>query len=252
MAIALVQSVKKVVTGVNNTTLAYTSNLTAGNLALAAHAHFLSDSITTPTDTLAQTWVGAVAEQGGVEAVRLRSFYVENCSGGADTVTFDMNGVGTGDLTVVLAEFSGAVTTTALGVTASGTGTTTTGATSGSTGTLDQADGMLWGAIMHDGADTTITQVDGATLVQENEGGSANMPIGTSDELTTATTAQSAIWDFGASRTYFAHVAFFKAAAAGGRTTKNTRAWPLGTVIGMGWRQECGGADMWHAAGAAA
>jgi hypothetical protein len=27
-----------------------------------------------------------------------------------------------------------------------------------------------------------------------------------------------------------------KLAAAGGRTTKNTRAWPLGTAIGMGWR----------------
>jgi hypothetical protein len=26
----------------------------------------------------------------------------------------------------------------------------------------------------------------------------------------------------------------------GGRTTKNTRSWPLGTEIGMGWRQECG------------
>lgn len=25
-----------------------------------------------------------------------------------------------------------------------------------------------------------------------------------------------------------------------GRTTKNTRAWPLGTEIGMGWRMECG------------
>jgi hypothetical protein len=24
-----------------------------------------------------------------------------------------------------------------------------------------------------------------------------------------------------------------------GRTTKNTRAWPLGTEIGMGWRMEC-------------
>ena len=26
---------------------------------------------------------------------------------------------------------------------------------------------------------------------------------------------------------------------AAGRTTKNTRSWPLGTEIGMGWRQEC-------------
>ena len=28
----------------------------------------------------------------------------------------------------------------------------------------------------------------------------------------------------------------FKPAAAGGRTTRNTRAWPLGVEIGMGWR----------------
>lgn len=29
--------------------------------------------------------------------------------------------------------------------------------------------------------------------------------------------------------------------AAAGRTTKNTRSWPLGTEIGMGWRMECAG-----------
>jgi len=71
---------------------------------------------------------------------------------------------------------------------------------------------MLWGAMMHAGSDTTIAETGGATIVQENEGGTSNMPIGVSYELTTAGTAQAATWTLGASNNWAAHVAFFKAA----------------------------------------
>lgn len=224
MAIALVQSVKKVVTGVNNTTLAYPSSVTAGNLLCNTHGHWVSGSalaITTPTDTLTHTYAGMVAEQTETFN-KLRSFYVANCSGGANTVTFDIAGASTGDITVVVAEFSGAATTTPLGVTSSAV-TTGSSASSGTTAALDQADGMLWGALSHSGADTTITETGGASLLQENEGGTADIPISTTYEITSDTTGQAATWTLGASRTYLAHVAFFKAAAP-----KNALAWVTG------------------------
>jgi hypothetical protein len=226
VAIALVQSTSKVVTGVNSTTLAFGSNLTAGNLAVVAHAHFHpgASPISTPTDTIGHTYAAAVAQQGSGNE-KLRSYYVENVTGGANTVTFDMTDAGTGDLTCVVSEFSGAVTSGALGTATSSNTATGTSATTNATGTLDQADGMLWGAIMHTGANTTITQTGGASLVQENEGGSANMPIGTSYEITAATTGQAATWTLGASREYYAHVAFFKAAVGGGGGTVIPAAW---------------------------
>jgi len=158
-----------------------------------------------------------VTEQNSAAFNSLRSFYVANCSGGANTVTFDSTGTASADMTVVIAEFSGAATASPLGVTSSGTGTGTA-ASSGTTATLDQADGMLWGAMCHTGADTTIAETGGATLIHETEGGTSNMPIGTSYEITAATTGQAATWTLGASRTWTAHVAFFKAAAAAGGT----------------------------------
>jgi len=224
MAITLVQSVKAIVTGVSFTTLAYGSNVTAGNLLCNSHSHWSLDdnAINTPSDTLTHTHVPMVAEQAIGAFNKLRSFYVANCSGGANTVTFDIASGDLGDITVVVAEFSGAATTTPLGVTASGTGTGTE-VSSGNTATLDQPTGMLWGAMIHSGADTTIAETGGATIVQENEGGTSNMPIGVSYELTTATTAQDATWTVGASRTWAAHVAFLKAALVLGDNAPTAR-----------------------------
>lgn len=221
MAIALIQSVKKVVSGANNTTLAYGSDLTAGNLLCNTHAHWNSGAlaITTPVDTLSHTYAAMTAEQGGAGALRLRSFYEESCTGGACTVTFDIATTDAGgDLTVVVAEFSGAALSAALDATQVGTGTGTA-VDSGTTATLAQADEMIWGGMTHDGGNQTITETGGATLVQENEGGTGNVPIGCSYEIVAATTAQAATWTIGLSTLWFAHVATFKAAAAGGATS---------------------------------
>jgi hypothetical protein len=224
MAIALVQSTKKVVTGVNNTTLAYGSNVTAGNLLCNAQSQFQAGAatITTPTDTLAHTYAGMVAEQSLVAGtIKLRSFYVENASGGADTVTFDMSGASTGDITVVVAEFSGALTAAALDQTSSATDSSgsSTAVNSGATAAIAQADEMVWGAMLHDsGSNLTITQGGGASLVQENEGGAANMPIATSYLIVAAIATYSATWTISSGAQWAAHVATFKAAGGGGGT----------------------------------
>lgn len=224
MAITLVQSTKKVVTGVNNTTLAYGSNLTAGNLACNTHTHYINPTatITTPTDTLTHTYVGMTAEQSivfGADSVELRSFYKENCSAGADTVTFDINGAGTGQITCVIAEFNTITTASALDKTQVGGPTLGTAADSGATATTTQADELIWGAMTHDGSNRTLTETGSATIVQENEGGTSDMPLAVSYRVVSATGAYHATWTIGTGNVnWIGHVATFKATAAGGPT----------------------------------
>jgi hypothetical protein len=217
MAIALVQSVDKVVTGVASTTLAFTSNVTAANLLVVSHAHWQGGTanINTPTDTLLHTYTGVTAQQafgGGGVNNKLRSFYVENCSGGANTVTFAMS-TSTGDITCSVSEWSGAETSTALDKTNTATFSATTTGTAGATGVLTQADEMIYAAVAHDGADTTITEdsADGFTIIQEAEGGTSDMNLATQYKIVSATTDTTPNWTFGASRTGAGHVGTFKA-----------------------------------------
>lgn len=216
----LVQSTKKVVTGVNNTTLAYGSNLTAGNLAVVAHTHYVNPdaAITTPTDTLGQTFLPAATEQVltlGADACRLNSFYKENGAAGADTVTFDIAGGSTGDITCVVAEFSGIVALGALGANDVGAGTGTAVESGAVLATLGD---LIWGAMTFAGNTTTIDETVGGTsgfaLVQEDENGTSNMPISCEYKIDTAGGFASQ-WTLGASREFACHVAVFKAAVAG-------------------------------------
>lgn len=222
MAIALVQSTKKVVTGVNNTTLAYGSNVTAGNLLCNTHTHYSNPTevITTPTDTLTHTYTAMAAEQSIVfagDATKLRSFFVANCSGGANTVTFDIGGTSVGDLTCVIAEFSGVATSSPFG--SANTNTATDTAVSGGAVTPAANGALLWGGMTFDGATTTITE--GFTIVQEDENGSGNMPIGCEYKEQAVAASEAATWTLGASRQYLAHTACF--AAAGGAAATPVR-----------------------------
>ena len=230
MAIAIVQSTSKVVTGVNNTTLAYTSNLAAGNLLVVSQGHFINavNVISTPVDTLTHTFTGVTAEQSIGTNNKLRSFYAENSSAGADTVTFDIGtAAGNGDITCVVSEWSGALTSGSLDKTNTGTNTGTA-VSAGATGTLTQADEMIWAAVAHSGNNTTITEDtgDSFTMLQENEGGTSNFPIGTQYKIVSATTDTTPDFTLGASRTWIAHVGTFKAAAAAAQDTPELRGSP--------------------------
>lgn len=226
MAIALVQSIKKVVTGANFTTLAYASNLTAGNLLCNSHTHYSNptQTITTPTDTLGHTYAGMAAEQSivfGGDSTKLRSFYKENCSAGANTVTFDIGGATAGALTVVIAEFSGIATASAFGT--ANTGAATNTAVSGGAVTPGANGALLWGAMTFDGATTTITEGFTGGLVQEDENGDSNNPIGVEWKEQATAASEAATWTLGASRQYIAHTATFVAAAGGGGATPMRR-----------------------------
>ena len=215
----LVQSTKKVVGGVNNTTLAYGSNVTLGNLLCNTHVHWQTTpaAITVPSDTLGHSYQSMTAELASASgSVRLRSFWVANASAGADTVNFDVNGTNTGDLTVVIAEFSDMATAFPLDQSATGAGTSTA-AVSAATPTTAQADELLWGAMTHTGTsnftiDETVGGTNGYSLVQENEGGAANMPIAVEYKTVSAVGTYTSSWTISVSIEFICHVTAFKAA----------------------------------------
>ena len=222
-SIALVQSVDKVVTGVNNTTLAYASNVIAGNLLVNTHSGFFSggNTISTPTDTLLHTYSQITAQQNGGEGgvnMQLKSFYTSNSSGGADTVTFDFASAGNGDITCVISEFSGAATSNVLGNTSTNSGTGTA-AGSGNVTTTEDGE-MLWGAMNYNGDNTTIAEAD--TIVQEHEGGTSDMPIGTQFQIVSPSGTASSDWTLGASRDWLAHAGAFKPVAAAAAAPPST------------------------------
>lgn len=220
MPIVLVQSTKKIVTAVNNTTLAFGSPLTAGNLALATQAQFVdpANTLTTPTDTLTHTFAPVGADQVitvgiGTASIRLNSFYKENCLGGADTVTFDIGGVANGDISCAIAEASGmSKASSILNQTAANASNGSAVAT-GTPGSTTQLSALVWGAMTHSGATTSIDETVGGTsgfqLVQEDENGSTNMPINVEYKIVNALGVYTGQWTLGAARDWACHVASF-------------------------------------------
>jgi len=225
---SLTQSTQKIVTGVASTTLAYTSNLTAGNLCWLAHVQFQSggNTIATPTAT-SHTFTQDGAAQAIGTQTRQQSFYEQNTASGACTVTFAPSS-GTADLSLVVSEFGGMVTTGALDQFASGSGNSTS-ASSGTTGTRAQADEVLMGCMTHDGTNRTLTEGGGFSLLQEHEGGSADMPIGTSYLIASSAGTDAATWTIGTgSVNWLARVATFKATAAAAQDTPELYGRPFG------------------------
>lgn len=213
--IALVQSATKNVSGVNNTTLAFPSNVTAGNMLHVAVVTFQSTAgttITTPTDTLGHTYVATSAQQNGPgDFVHLRDFYVLNCSGGANTVTLDISGAGNGEISVVISEWSGVVTSSAI------SGTPQVGSGFGadvSSGNTTPAENncLLIGCMHLGGSPITITEEAGWTLVQKYEGGSNTVTLAVEFKLQTSAVAEDADWTSSVANDWLARVAAFKPA----------------------------------------
>src|SRR5262249_39022826 len=99
---------------------------------------------------------------------------------------------------------------------------------SGATGTRAQADEVLLGCMCHDGTNRAITEGAGFTLLQEHEGGSANMPIGTEYWVVSSAGTDAATWTIGTGAVNsLARIATFKAAAGGGGGPTT----PLGTTM---------------------
>jgi hypothetical protein len=207
----LVQSAKKDTSGVNNTTLAFPSALTAGNVVVASNVQFQATAgttVTTPTDTLLHTYLAATAQQNNAaNTLHLRSFYVPNCTGGADTVTYDISGTGVGELTAIQAEFGMSSPSPALSGTPVLAGPTTT--TSPTTGSMTPADDncLIIAVLQADGIAVTITPPASPwVLVQQYEGANNTVTLSMIYQKQGTAAPVSATWTLSGSRVCISHI----------------------------------------------
>jgi hypothetical protein len=218
MAISLVQSASKQDNGVPNTTLAFDVDVTAGNCLIVVMAVFQSGGLsilTTPTDTLGHTYTGSSSGPNALGGnVVMRYWYVLNCSGGANTVTFDIGEPGNADFSVAVSEWSGVKTSSAVDGIAAGQPTSATPALSDWLG--NEANELYVAFLTHDGNDTTITEESGWTTLEEFESGTSAMPLSFVYKIQTASGADGHTWTLGASRFCAVDGVAFKAAPAGG------------------------------------
>lgn len=105
--------------------LAYLSNTTAGNLLVAGIGTGNSGVITISvcTDTQGNTWIETI--ERGSNGTRAAIQYVENCPGGANTVTANFSG-GTTINYLTIAEYSGMKTSSVVDASAGAQGASAT------------------------------------------------------------------------------------------------------------------------------
>jgi hypothetical protein len=216
MAILRVQSVKKDVKTVNNTTLAFASALQSQSLLISSIVTFQSTagtSITTPTDTLAHSYLPIAAQQNdGANKTHLRSFYVPSATAGSDTVTADISGTDTGEITLINSEWSGVEKSSPL----SGTPVTQQGLDP-STGTITPAHhGCLLIAVLNAGGTSVTIDIsaaslaDGWQLVEKYEGGNTSVTLSVIYKIQTVATPTSASWTLGGVRSCLTHIMAFR------------------------------------------
>lgn len=221
---AKIQSTQSIRTGVTSADVAYPSNVGTGHFLWVAHVQFQSggNTIATPTAT-SHTFTSDGAAQAIGTQTRQQSFYELNAPSGACTVHFAPSG-GTADLSLVIAEFDQVNTSGALDQFASGSGNSTS-PSSGATGTRAQGDELLLGCVCHDGTNRTITENASDTLLEEHEGGSSDMPIGTSYRIVTAAGTDAATWTFGTgSVNWLARRSTFRMTVSSGGAAMNANA----------------------------
>lgn len=215
MAIALVQTRTANVANFDSTTLSYNTNVGSGNLLIHTGGAWngndilpivMSDTLTTPYATLS----GAVSDG---TPIRPWISYGIAPSGGADTVTFNPAGGGR-YASYTIAEFSGIDTTAPLDVDGSNS---TGGSNSPSDSiTTSATDTVVIGTVVHGGSGSqSITEDSGGgwTLLGEIQD-TSNAPHGAQYQIFSSAGAKTASWTLGASLSWCAMTASFKASGA--------------------------------------
>jgi hypothetical protein len=218
MAYAHVQSTAIFRSGTTNPTLAYGSNLTAGNLAVCT------------IDTFQKTVTAAAWSVGSGSAPTLAAsdvshndgqlyiYYAPNVTAGAHTVQFTM---ANGDAWLAVHEYSGIDTSTPLGPNTSAGGTSTT-PDSGNTTTLAGQPAMAFGLLFHDTVTGNTVTAGSSPLTfnkrQSNVNNSTQQAGSTEEARTTSTSGVAANATLSASHVWEALVvAFYETGAVSGK-----------------------------------
>lgn len=215
-AFAFVQSTATTAASFDSTTLAYTSNVTAGDLVGTCGALWNGNNLTSiaMSDTVGTSYtviLGTIVT-GGVP-IKTYIAYGIAAGSGANTVTINPNGTGWYGSHAVF-EFSG-VNSSPLdidGGTSSGTSTTPSDAF-----TTSDANTVGVGVVTHGNSGTiSITEDSGGgwSLLGEVEN-YANAPMSCTYQIYSSAGAKSAGWTLGSSQAWVAQTAAFKQAASG-------------------------------------
>lgn len=208
MAISLVQSKKVVVNGSDTTSLTFDATPAAGNLIVVAFSTYGAGATATVSDNKSNSYSQARHRDISANNEGVWLWYAANVTSSATfTVTVDPNGA-SADITLVIAEFSGAATASALDQ-SNDNGADSTSPSSGSV-TTSLNDELYVGVLTHGNTNRTLTEGGGWSLIQENEGGTSNIPISVIFKTAAAGT-YDATWTIGTgSSTYAAVIASFK------------------------------------------
>lgn len=214
MAITLVQNRTSESSSYSSTTLAFTSNVTSGNLLTCTGAVWNGASTTSivVTDTVGTTYtVYLGAATGGVPNKPWIAYGIAAGSG-ANTVTIDPDVAGAYS-SQTIAEWSD-IDATPLDVNG---GNSTGSSTTPSDGiTTSATDTVVIGVMTHGGSATIAPDTGGGwTQLGEIES-SANCPSATEYQIFSSAGAKTASWTLGGSLSWCAMTASFKQAAAGG------------------------------------
>lgn len=213
----LIQSAVQGVNAVNNTTLAFPSSVTAGNMLVVTQGHYsdVAAAITTPTDTLGHTYLPAISEQQSADAfVRFRTWYVPNCAGGSNTVTCDIDGTAGGQIRVVISEWQGAKVASPISATSSGGPTTSTAVSTGDATPVD-ANCLLYAAVLCGGWDPQFFTQEGTwEFLQQYSASDFTMAVNAQWKRQTSAIAEDADWTLSNSREWLSHVIAFSPPAA--------------------------------------
>lgn len=214
MSIQLVQSATGTTGNYDSTTLAFGSNVVAGNLLVCMGAVWNGTEISsiTITDTIGTSYTVVLgASSGGIPNKTWIAYGIAPSSG-ANTVTINPNGGGRYSSHCV-AEFSGVHA--AVPLDADGGSSTGSSSTASDAVTTVDANTLVLGVMSHgSGGNHALTEdtAGGWTLLQENEN-AGNAPYATAYQIFTSAGAKTASWTIAASVAWTAQTCAFKQAA---------------------------------------
>ena len=224
MAITQVQSKQgELVSGTTGLALAFTSNVTAGNLLICRYSE-LNANARTPSvsDNVGGTWASLTIT--GANSRRTQTFYCLSAVGGATTVTITTGGLSDG-FDMSIEEYSGGAGTWTLNNSDTSTGTTTTNHVCGATGfTTDANPSVLIGTDSLNASPGTVTPGSGYTQIAATTAASVWLYQITTGSITTQAPFTTSI-----SRPECGQLSEFKFVASGGGARQQTL-----TLLGMG------------------
>ena len=229
--ISLVQHVGKDAGITASSTLAFSSNNTAGNWIAVCIRAGRSGQILTVNDSRGNSYHQAVLFNMTVDAPNgetLGVFYAENIAGGANTITVNES-INGNTLRFAILEYSGVALTNSLDVTAAAQGVSGT-ASSGTPVPVLGGD-LLLGAITT--SDPAVFTPGTNYVIRDAIPGASNAKLVTEDQIQSTAGTASAAATLSVSDKWGAALAAFKAASGGGTTGPSiTNLNPTSGVVG--------------------